>query len=75
MTHIFPGAEKPKDNNLNITTISMNKLLERLHFDKYVNVYVIFALDMAVSVIFDAGADGALVVVPIFERLHAAVPG
>ena len=29
----------------------MNKLLERLHFDKYVNVYVIFALDMAVSVI------------------------
>ena len=29
----------------------MNKLLERLHFDKYVNVYVIFALDMAVSII------------------------
>ena len=29
----------------------MNKLLEKLHIDKYVNVYVIFALDMSVSVV------------------------
>ena len=29
----------------------MNKLLEKLHIDKYVNVYVIFALDMTISVI------------------------